>query len=68
VRVGAHLSIYIYIHKGRMSISDWPIAPLIISEASRTPIGRAERGEPNRELAPPEWCARVTCGDVEQSA
>jgi len=37
----------IYIHKGRMSIRDWPIAPLIISEASRTPIGRAERGEPN---------------------
>ena len=38
------------------------------SEASRTPIGRAERGAPNLELTPREWCARVTCGDVEQSA
>jgi len=31
----------IYIHKGRVSIRDWPIAPLIISETSRTPIGRS---------------------------
>jgi len=34
----------ICIHKGRMSISDWPIGPLIISKASRTPIGRGREG------------------------
>jgi len=38
------ISCGIYIHKGRMSISDWPIGPLIISEASRTPIGRSREG------------------------
>jgi len=27
-----------------MSISDWPIGPLIISEASHTPIGRGREG------------------------
>ena len=30
-----------------MSISDWPMRPLIVSEASRPPLAGAERGEPN---------------------